>query len=144
MKRNIIIVSITVLLVLCIGIIIAKENDNKDTTKSSMAIQGSNYNKPGLKTGNVKISDLSASVDLSSKTVTISGVISSGGGNDVSVKVTAPDGNLDYVYQAVSETGGKFKVTYITQSQAKGTFTVNVGGKGISKPYQTSFEYNPS
>ena len=84
-----------------------------------------------------------ASVDNASKTVTITGNISSGQGRQVTVLVVNPSGGTDYVDQTASGANGSYRFTYVLDETAGGTYTVSVGGTGIDSPVSATFTYTP-
>lgn len=96
----------------------------------------------------VTISSLNASIDPSNKRITVSGIISSEAGRQVSIRVIDPNGYDDFLYQTVSGTNGYFNISYTTGNTTMGIYTVKVGGYGISTPVKTVFDYgsigNPS
>lgn len=110
-------------------------NNNNDSNTSSN--NGSTRTNPG----NVFFSDIKASIDPNTKKVTISGVLSSGEGKRVSVIVTAPDGNVDFLYQTTSTGGGKFDVNYVSESTIHGTYVIKLGAVGLKEHFQTTFVY---
>lgn len=92
----------------------------------------------------VKIDGLTASIDSQTKAVKIYGSISSGQGSEVTVKITDPNGNLEYTNQITSGAGGSFEFSYILANTTTGIYNVYVGGYGITTPVRTSFEHKES
>lgn len=90
------------------------------------------------------ISQLNASINPTTRVVTISGVLSTGAGKQVSIRVIDPIGNDDFLYQAVSGSNGAFTVTYSTSNEESGTFTVKTSAHGMTAPVQTAFTYTAS
>jgi len=86
------------------------------------------------------ISTINAAID-ESKRVTINGIISSGAGQTVIVKVMDPGGIVDYLNSTVSISGGNFSFTYTMKNHTAGTYTVTLNALGVSNPVKTSFEY---
>jgi hypothetical protein len=81
-----------------------------------------------------------ASID-NNKKVTVSGAITSGAGQQVTAKITDPKGNLEYVNNTISTTGGNFTFSYIMTNKLFGKYDVSLGGAGISTPATASFNY---
>lgn len=84
-----------------------------------------------------------ASVNNSSKVVTIEGSISSGSGQQVTVVVVNPAKGTDYINQATSGVDGSYKFTYTLDEDVAGVYTVNLGGTGITSPVTTTFTFSP-
>ncbi|HHV99798.1 MAG TPA: hypothetical protein GXX36_09550, partial [Clostridiaceae bacterium] len=84
---------------------------------------------------------VSVSVNNATGTVTITGKISSGQGKIVTVKVINPHGALDYIDQITSGANGQYALSYKLKTNVTGTYTVTVGGTGITSPVSTSFTY---
>lgn len=84
-----------------------------------------------------------ASVNNSSKVVTIGGSISSGAGQQVTVFVVNPAKGTDYIDQTTSGINGSFKFTYTLDENVSGVYTVNVGGTGITSLVSTTFTFSP-
>ncbi|MEN6462259.1 MAG: CFI-box-CTERM domain-containing protein, partial [Syntrophomonas sp.] len=82
----------------------------------------------------VGFTNLSVAIDPTSKQVTISGNIDSGGDREVSVNVTDPDGNVDFTGKTKSDSSGAFNFIYTTTSTATGNFSVELNGDGVSTP----------
>lgn len=89
---------------------------------------------------NAEIDNINTSID-SNKKVTLSGVITSGAGQQVTARITDPKGNLEYVNNATSNTGGNFTFSYTMTNKLFGKYTVSLGGAGISTPAAASFNY---
>lgn len=85
------------------------------------------------------ISSLTASFNSATKVVSVNGVISSGGGKRVAVRITDPNGYLEFFDQTTSLSGGSFSFTYTIFNNTIGTYTVEAFGDGISIPYNTTF-----
>ncbi|MFC5701840.1 S-layer homology domain-containing protein [Cohnella faecalis] len=86
----------------------------------------------------------SAQIDNKTREVKISGQISSGAGQQVTVKVQGPQNEQLYVNQTTSLANGSYQFVYTLSSTAReGQYGVVVGGSGISKEEQavTSFTY---
>jgi len=84
---------------------------------------------------------VSVSVNNATGIVTITGKISSGQGRIVTVKVINPYGSLDYLDQITSGANGQYAFSYKLKTNITGTYTVTVGGTGITSPVSTSFTY---
>ena len=87
--------------------------------------------------------EVSASVNNITKLVTISGNISSGPGQQVTVLVVNPSGGTDYIDQTTSGENGSYKFTYTLDEKVGGVYTVTVGGTGVTNPASTTFTYKP-
>ncbi|HHV99793.1 MAG TPA: fibronectin type III domain-containing protein, partial [Clostridiaceae bacterium] len=87
--------------------------------------------------------DVSATVNNATKVVTISGNISSGPGQQVTVLVINPSGGTDYIDQTTSGESGSYRFTYILDEDAGGVYTVTVGGTNVTAPVSTTFTYTP-
>lgn len=86
---------------------------------------------------------VSAQVDNSTKDVNITGTISGEADQQVSVVVLNPSGNVDFMDQVKSDSDGYFNFQYTLDESEGGTYTVKVGGSGVSNPVTTSFTYQP-
>lgn len=84
---------------------------------------------------------VSAQVNNSTKVVTISGIISGGAGQQVSVVVNSPSGGVDYIDQTSSGSEGSYVFHYTLDESVSGTYGVTVGGSGVSSPVTTAFTY---
>lgn len=96
-----------------------------------------------LTVSEVSASTVSAhvSLDQSSRQVTISGSISTGADQLVTVFIQSPDGAIDYLDQTTSGTNGDFEFSYILEEEKTGTYQVKVGGTGVDPVSVASFEY---
>ncbi|WP_281884828.1 S-layer homology domain-containing protein [Paenibacillus sp. YYML68] len=81
------------------------------------------------------------SSNASSPVITISGALAAGAGKQVTVRVTAPNGKVDYINQTTTGDGGAYSFTYTLNSSVQGTYQVAVGGTGVSQTQTTSFQY---
>lgn len=86
------------------------------------------------------ISNVSAVID-SNKLVTISGILSTGAGQEVTVGVTDPKGNIEYLDSTVSTSFGNFKFSYTMKNTEAGIYNVTINALGIPAPVKTSFTY---
>lgn len=89
----------------------------------------------------VSIDSLNSTCDEESKIVKISGVLSSGRGQNVSLRVTDPDGRISYVNQTTAGDNGSFEFQYTMAEEKIGTYMVEVNAKGLASPVRTSFVY---
>ncbi|MCL6610383.1 MAG: cadherin-like beta sandwich domain-containing protein [Peptococcaceae bacterium] len=89
-----------------------------------------------------KLSDVTAQISQE-KQVSVSGRISAGSGQVISVVITDPNGNNDYVNSTLSAGGGDFSFSYPLSNNTGGTYTVKVGGKNVAAPATASFSYTP-
>ena len=87
----------------------------------------------------VSLVTANASIDINKK-VTVSGAISSGDGQQVTVVITDPKGKTELVDSTVSKNGGKYELSYVMANNLKGRYTVTVGAVGMSKPAGTFFD----
>ncbi|NOV03915.1 cohesin domain-containing protein [Paenibacillus planticolens] len=87
-----------------------------------------------------QINHVEMKVDAATQIVTFQGDISLGKGKDVTIMVTNPLGQLDYLNQTVSGSDGKFAFTYKPSSSMESTYTVKIGGEGVNLPYSGSFQ----
>ncbi|HHV98010.1 MAG TPA: hypothetical protein GXX36_00295, partial [Clostridiaceae bacterium] len=87
--------------------------------------------------------DVSASVNNITRVVTISGNISSGSGQQVTVLVVNPLGGTDYIDQTTSGENGSYRFTYVLDEDIGGVYTVTVGGTNVTAPVSTTFTYTP-
>lgn len=88
------------------------------------------------------LSDVTAQISQE-KQVSVSGRISAGAGQVISVAITDPNGNNDYVNSTISTGGGDFSFSYPMSNNTGGTYTVKVGGKNVAAPVTTRFSYMP-
>lgn len=86
----------------------------------------------------------SVNAGRSSNTVTITGTISSGEGKQVTVKVTDPEGNINYLNQNTSGADGKFEFQYKLSDPIRGTYSATVNGEGVTDPAADTFRYSTS
>lgn len=80
-------------------------------------------------------------VDSATKVVTIQGAISSGTGQQITLVVTNPAGNPDYIDQTVSGENGSFVFRYLLDESDSGTYQVLLGGTNVLEKKQLSFTY---
>lgn len=84
---------------------------------------------------------VTATVNSSTGQVTISGAISSGANQQVTVVVESPDGAIDYLDQTKSGENGVYQFSYTLDENQKGTYQVSVGGTEVEQVAMTSFEF---
>ncbi len=89
-----------------------------------------------------EIGALTASID-DKDTVTITGQLVEGAGKQVTVRVTDPTGNIDYINQTTTDSEGNFTFVYKLTNAIEGTYQVIIGGEGITTPHETDFYYQP-
>lgn len=82
-----------------------------------------------------------AQVDHEQHTVTITGTISSGALQEVTVLVTDADGRLDYINQTTSDYDGRYEFRYKPDELKSGTYTVKVGGAEVTQLATETFTY---
>lgn len=82
-----------------------------------------------------------ATMNASTKLVTVSGTISSGAGRLISVKIMGPDNKTEYSGVVMSMARGGFRLTYTLMNSTKGKYTVSVGAKGVTAPVTCYFGY---
>jgi hypothetical protein len=86
-----------------------------------------------------QISSVTAVID-SHKLVTVTGIISSGAGQMVNIKITDPNGRLEYADSVVSHGSGNFEVSYTMSNDTAGQYEVLVNALGAA-PVTSSFAY---
>ncbi|QCT01611.1 alpha amylase catalytic region [Paenibacillus algicola] len=84
-----------------------------------------------------------AQVDAASGTVRITGTVSKGAGQPVTVMVIRPSGGIDYVDQTSSSSDGQYEFQYVLEEMSpRGTYLVKVGGSGGDTLVTTEFTYS--
>lgn len=86
---------------------------------------------------------VAASVDHAAKRAYISGTLSSGQGQQVTLNVVNPSGGTDYVDQTLSGPNGSYQFPYTLDELVGGTYRVYIGGAGVPVPASTLFVYTP-
>jgi len=76
----------------------------------------------------------------SSKKVTVSGTIDAGAGQLVTVSITDPKGDTEYIGTVISSADGAFELTYTLSNTLNGRYTVLVGALGVATPVSTYFD----
>lgn len=92
-----------------------------------------------INTVQAAISNLSTTIDQTTRIVKITGNNDSGPGSQVIVRVKNPNGVVDYVNQVSCIDNGKFEFVYKLTNPLGGTYQVDIGGTGITTPQNTSF-----
>ena len=90
--------------------------------------------------GKVASADVDASIDKSKK-VTVSGTISTGDGQQLTVLIKDPANKIELVDHCISRNGGKYEISYIMKNTQKGRYLVAVGSSGLESPVFTYFDY---
>lgn len=80
---------------------------------------------------------------VNGRKVTIDGNISQQKGKDVTLRIIAPNGKLDFLDQIAAKEDGSFKFTFTLSNHAEGKYTVDLGAADLSELVKTSFEYRP-
>ena len=86
------------------------------------------------------IHDVTVDVDDANEKVTIQGIIDTDRGSDVTITITNPLGEIDYVNQVTSTQDGNFSFTYVPSSTWDGEYELRIGGERVSVPYEGSFQ----
>lgn len=73
--------------------------------------------------------------------VHITGTISTGVGQQVTLLITAPSGVLIHIDQTTSGANGAFEFVYGLNDPIVGTYGVSVGGTGVQERQKVTFEY---
>jgi len=81
-----------------------------------------------------EIQDITAVID-GDNNVTVSGKLVPGKAWQVTVKLTDPEGKLEYLDQTTSDAGGNFSFSYTMENLVEGVYLVSIGGEGITNPY---------
>ncbi|MCQ1528865.1 cadherin-like beta sandwich domain-containing protein [Lutispora saccharofermentans] len=84
--------------------------------------------------------DVNASIDKSNK-VTVSGTISTGNGQQLTVLIKDPEKRIELIEHCISRDGGKYEISYIMKNKQKGRYLVAVGSSGLDLPVSTYFDY---
>lgn len=85
--------------------------------------------------------DVNASIDMSNK-VTVSGTISTGDGQQLTVLIKDPDNRVELIDNCISRDGGKYEISYYMKNTLKGRYQVTVGSLGLESPVSTYFDYS--
>ncbi|WP_186577047.1 family 43 glycosylhydrolase [Aquibacillus kalidii] len=92
--------------------------------------------------GPVVLKDVVVSSNNKTKEVSIEGYLQDRVGKNVTVRVTSPSGNIDYVDQTVTDDQGKFVFNYMINEAVAGKYDVVIGAADLEESYQTSFTYS--
>jgi len=88
------------------------------------------------------LSSISAGAKIDAdRRVTVSGIISSGAGQQISLKIIDPKGNIEYVNNTSSSNNGEFAFAYNMTGTITGRYAVKLGALGIAQPITTYFDY---
>lgn len=87
---------------------------------------------------------LDASINNNTGKVDISGNISTGLGQEVTILVMSPSGAIDYIDQTTSDGDGSYQFAYTVDPNNKGIYQVTVGGTEVGEVSKTTFEYDGS
>jgi hypothetical protein len=88
------------------------------------------------------VTAVNASID-SNKKVTVTGAISSKNRQLVTVRITDPKGNPEYINNTVSSMTGNFTFSFTMANTFKGRYDVAIGGTGIASHADAYFYYGP-
>ncbi|SFT14168.1 S-layer homology domain-containing protein [Paenibacillus sp. BC26] len=94
----------------------------------------------GVYAANTASITVTAAINAGTNTVTVEGNISTGTDQSVSIKIKYPDGTL-YVNQVTSGENGAYRLSYKLKQPTEGTYSVTVGGTGITVPATAEFTY---
>ncbi|WP_166246271.1 family 43 glycosylhydrolase [Paenibacillus turpanensis] len=90
------------------------------------------------------IQGVSAGIHNGTREVTLAGTLHSDGQQEVAVRVTAPNGEVDYVDQVTAGAEGEFSLRFRLQHSQPGSYMVQLGAADVEEPVQTSFIYRPA
>lgn len=96
---------------------------------------------PGIKAAEPAIT-AQAHADAATGIVTVTGLISWGEGQKVSIIIVNPAGGIDYVDQATSGSGGSFVFSYTPVRVLEGTYAVKIGNAVMQQAHTLSFAYD--
>lgn len=85
-------------------------------------------------TDTASITDITTSVDLSNKNITIQGNISTGSDREVTIMAINPTGDIDYINQTTSGDEGSFAFLYTPNVFYSGVYKVKIGGEDVTDP----------
>lgn len=85
------------------------------------------------------ITQVTVDADSITGRVKVTGNIKAGSGKNVTFKLVDPQGKINNLNQVQSGEAGKFSYDFTIAALMDGTYTLNIGGEGINKPYSTSF-----
>lgn len=81
-----------------------------------------------------------STITIDAGKVTVRGKTSLGEGKNITIKITDPDQNIDYIGQTSSGTNGEFYFEFTPNVWMEGDFTAQIGGDGIENPYVSTFK----
>ncbi len=87
---------------------------------------------------------ISASVNTTSKIVTVTGSLSIGSDKNVTVRVTDPLGNIDNVNQFLTGDNGQINYQYVIKNTNSGLYAVECSSAALSSPVKTTFNFAAS
>lgn len=88
---------------------------------------------------------ISASVQNSSKNVSVTGNISTGASQQVTLLVNAPNDDIAYIDQVTSGISGTFTINFkLPEGAVNGVYHVKVGGTDVNTPIELDFTYTDS
>lgn len=85
---------------------------------------------------------ISADIQNSGRNVSVTGSISTGVSQQVTLLATAPNDNIAYIDQVASGTNGGFAINFTLPPNAvNGVYQVKVGGTNVNTPAELNFTY---
>lgn len=96
---------------------------------------------PGIKAAGPAIT-AQVHADAATGKVTVTGIISWGEGQKVSIIIVNPAGGIDYADQATSSSGGSFVFSYTPVRVLEGTYAVKIGNTVMQQAHALSFAYD--
>ncbi len=96
---------------------------------------------PGIKAAEPAIT-AQVHADAAAGKVTVTGIISWGEGQKVSIIIVNPAGGIDYVDQTTSSSGGSFAFSYTPVRVLEGTYAVKIGNAVMRQAHALSFAYD--
>lgn len=94
-----------------------------------------------LSASEVLVNSINSTFDQTSKLVKVSGALSSGSGQNITIRITDPKGGINFVNQTITGENGQFSFQYILIGTNTGTYTVEINAKGMNTPTKTEFTY---
>ena len=86
------------------------------------------------------ISNIRANID-SNRRVTVSGTLSTGAGQVVSLRILDPNGNAEYAGSTVTGSWGDFQFSFTMKGNTAGDYHVTLNALGLAGPLTTSLQY---
>ncbi len=112
------------------------------STPIAVAIEGNEEDSEDKEDTEQGASQISATLTKDGNKVTITGTTSVGGGNEVTLYVTNPNGQLSYINQVTAEQDGSFSFVFpLTYNVSDGSYTATIGGTGVSPARVLAFDY---